>query len=260
MDPRPRARVGGERCERRSVSGLAYRPRPSPRCTVCGLLPVGRYELSVQGESTCALASGGRALRVLRPPAPRHRTPWLGLLLCDAAAVSDLPGRCCRDPGTGTRPAAVGARPYGRDRRRARGAGPGPGCHPRTRSIGMAVLPPAASCSGSPTSGRSSGEPTTVSAIRVVAGMPPTYFGRAVAHESERLARAIRPQSRRSRGRGRPLRVVRLRVAGSGNVPRSATRCDRSCAPIPILSTAAASGLCTSRSTGTGSRTSSRHC
>jgi len=154
----------------------------SPRCTVCGLLPVGRYELSVQGESTCAWHPVAVRCVFCDRPHPDTAPPgWASfsatLLRCPTClvdAVETQEQARALLPSVRARMAAIGVELAERVRVRVvipdeinrHGGAPSRGVLLGLTDQWVVV-----------------GEPTTVSAIRVVAGMPPTYFGRAVAHE-----------------------------------------------------------------------------
>ena len=175
-------------------------------------MPVGRYELSVQGETLVPDIpwpfAACSAIARCSTPDPRVGPP--SLRRCSAArpawSTRSRPRRrrapCCPRSGPVWPRSASSSR-----------SGSGSALSSRMRSIGMAVLPPGRPARAHPPVG-GRGEPATVSAIRVVAGMPPTYFGRAVAHE---IGHAWLAQYGRSRvapeARGRSLRAVRVRLA-----------------------------------------------
>jgi hypothetical protein len=164
----------------RSADGAST--HPSQQCTVCGRLPVGRYELSVQGESTCVHHPVAvRCVFCDRPhpdAAPPGWVPFSPTMLrcptCLAGAVETQEQARALLPSVRARMTAIGVALAERVRVRVVGADE-INRHGGSPSRGVLL--------GLTDQWVVTGGPTTVSGIRVVAGMPPTYFGRAVAHE-----------------------------------------------------------------------------
>ena len=154
----------------------------SRACTICGRRPVGRVEFSLHDEVTCTVhVARVRCVFCTRPhidAAPAGWRPFAGSLLrcptCIVDAVDTQQEARIHLPSVRSEMAAIGVELLERVR--------------------VEIVKPAEinAVGGSPTGGvlmgltdQWTGDRTRVrvAGIRIVAGLPPTYFGRAVTHE-----------------------------------------------------------------------------
>lgn len=152
------------------------------RCTVCGRHPLGVYELSAQGEVTCV--NHPVAIRCVfcdRPHPDSHPDHWKlfssGLYRCPTCLVDAVETQAearARLPSVRARMAMIGVELADRVPVHVVSA-------EEINTTGG--VPARGVLLGLTEQWVTAGRPVSVSGIRVVAGMPPTHFGRAVAHE-----------------------------------------------------------------------------
>ncbi|MEU0560467.1 protein DA1 [Dactylosporangium maewongense] len=154
----------------------------APACTVCGSRPVLAYRQSLHGEVTCAahpvLAECMFCARTHADPAPPGWRPFAaGMMRCPtclADAVETQQDARLHLPSVRRQMTDIGLELP--DRVRVRIVSP----EEAAATAGLVTTGVLLGLTEQTTGGA---EGTRVTGISIVAGLPPTYFGRAVAHE-----------------------------------------------------------------------------
>ena len=154
---------------------------PSPRCTICHVAPAGVVEVSLHGEVTCTVHEvRGRCVFCSRPHSSDAPPGWrsfsrrLRCPTCLVGAVETQAEVRARLPAVRVHMAAIGVELA--PRVRVRVIDPKEVDHLVGEDEGNLLV-------GLTDQWISAGQPVRVAGIRILKGLPPIHFGRAVAHE-----------------------------------------------------------------------------